>query len=1483
MIPPRQASSQRLLMSSPPPDSVHSDSDRNSGQNQHQQQQRGPPERPDRPDRRTTQRPTSPPMFSPSDRKGSFSNPTISQHTNQLMNSQMGQHPMTSFASPPPPPPRGISAGAGFSPANSANVGPNDYQAEGLSVATRRQTLRDDFQGGYGGAVIGTASPINSPIASRRAIHPIPSSPSMGASPSPLRVINVSPTSPPPSSRSFSDIGADDTTSPISARPNKDHHSMDFVPPPGTGKGPVEDINPYAMEAITPGSTMSPMVQSPSSTASPSAYIPPPPLMTSFSAAVSGSEGQNIIANSSPRSPLSGVNSHLPPSTSAVPGSDRKPGQPAQASTPIPGPLNDRSASPIAGKNMTTRGSGGSAFALGLGTDGSSTPVVTSVPEKSARRVSVQQQQQQQEVMKMSRVVQSENEMLKQEVEKLRKREQWLMAEVILTRDSLPAPTSGHGKKQEGNDDPSSLSLQEKRLSMVDLERELASGELEGQQLKIMKALVKVKEELKTAKMSIVTQAQTASNKIKEAERVRTAALQEAAYLKAKMSSMTNAQQDPGALARVEMERAADLEKRLTNALNELDAMEIQYQKAQETLEQEKRSRIAAEERSQGSILLADQAQSAHTRALAEITSLHSRASKAEAESREYAAQLAETQAGVSGHQSQSSGLLQKVQSLKQQVEEQELALERAQVAFSVANDRAARAEARSEEAAQKIDRLESQRFELSTEANRYKSEAERLQSKVEDLENRWQVSKDEVATLRKLVEDGLGAFSPRARSEKITPERKHDSIAILSTVSRVSELEHELASLKKLHSVSQAAATKSSSELADAMIELSRLEQASMQARTETISLQKLLSHEREAAAQLRSNLVKTEQQLEEKVKELEDHEVQLGLLQDVMREKGMIAEDIVVHARARGTPEYAIELEGKVRAAQERIEELEQELKEVRSRFNEQSVVLENQRQNANQQAEKMSILLRKIKKDLEETIKEKEEVEIVFKQLQEDHAHCDDHVQELSTSCENLKEQEEERMMMLKMHWEEEHQELSGQINDLQKKLEESEMQSSELSQKAISATERLQEVEALNEAISDELENLQGQMESMKKKAAKTEEQLKADVERLVTEIHQTQEKLHAKQSEFNEASELNEQLQRELEQALQAQNQSQNTNQGSTAAIQRLESERQDLEQRLKKAQEEIHILEGDNSVLEARLADAEKKVALLLEDMQSSMTDVSNSPPSSDNLAGIHQQLTNHLRLNLSNLNSQTTSGSASSSPSILKNQHHQQSSPVLTNAQRLINNARSASQGSRSSQGSHSNSPVSQNATTTLSPLGSPTSKIYHATKTILNRTKYSNQNSTIGTIGTIGKQQTPHVGEYDAGEHVKPSEHQQRDLDRDSVDSITRELEMLKVPWNKNTPAFMQQQQQQQQQQQVPQTYQYSGKLNDHKNQFYNYSDESSEGDNEEEYLAHMKQQQEQQQQHFKDTRSFNEKSTLRLKEYEQMIDEIENSRLH
>lgn len=1308
-----------------------------------------------------------------------------------------------------------------------------------------------------------------------------------------------------------------------------------------------DDVNPYAMEAISATTTSGP----PSSS-----YIPPPP--PSVSPAISAIAAPSIppplipplsapLPTPPTSSPLNSA-SLLPPSESKgllPPTPHSGPSTPVQtqapllpspigSSTPIPGPL-DRSASPAifpGGHSRAPPPPPTEPRHLRQGSFTSpSQPIsdlnLRSSPSDTARIKTLESR---------AEAAQDENQQLRQEAKErehelqmMKKRENWLVTEVMLARSgSTSTSTSSRDRNGLGREDDMDIERLEHELG-ADLQQNASAS-----QIKITKALIKVREELKNAKVSIATQAHAASLKIKDAERVRTGALQEAAYLKAKLSSLT--QQDPDALARVEMDRALDLEKRLTAALQELETLETHHAQTLDALEQERHARLEAEERSTASVTLAQEAQAAHTRAYTELSSLHTRVTKSEAESREYQAQLAETQAGFSGHQSQSSGLLQKVTSLKQQVEQQETALERTQKAYLIANDRATRAETLADEASKKLERLEGERLDLSNQVNRFRGESERYQSKAEELESLYKVSKDEVQTLRKLVEEGMASLTVRAGPGS-NPQNKHDSIAILSTVSRVSELEHELTSLKTLHTQSQSSASKSANDLADAMIELSRLEQSSIQARSEVLALQKLLSQEREGSTQLRNSLTKTEQDLEAKAKELEDHEVQLGLLKDVMREKGLLAEDVVEQARFRGSGDYVAQLEDRVMEAERRTEEQQQKLEDTRAHFTQQLDGIEAQRQATIQHAEKTGHLLRKIKNDLEATMKEKGVVETELKTLHEAHSRCANYAHELAALRESHKDKDNERVEMLQAHWDEERKELSGQVNELQNRLMDSEMHSTELSQKIISLTARIEEIENLNEAIADELETTQDEVAQVQANAQRQEQQLQADIEKLVQEIHLVQQGTQAKQRDLDEAMDLNEQLEQQLSHALEAQAaavtaSSKSKSDSHSSNLEQLEHLRKDLEQRLKKAQETITTLEGDNSVLKARLSDSEKKVTLLLDNMQNNSNP--NSPLNSANLAGVHQQLTS---VGARSAGSRTSAISVASIASAVTG--------TATVANRTVSNMKMNSSSSPSIASHGTNSPVAVGQTTSISsaiPSGLHINKATNA---------YSYGNKSMSPAYGYDIEDDSSSDDRDENEaaynqyHQHYGGHQQAQADkhvlkRDSVDSITRELEMLKVPWNKNTlntgtlntikksPSPSQQHQQQQQQP----LYQYS-------NNFYNiggedqddamhsytydnthshlYHDDDNKNSHSHIYQHHQDKHQGHEEEGYeddflsrlhqssspakvttaagssltstnttlattKDTHSFNDRSPLRLREYEQMIDEIENARM-
>lgn len=208
-------------------------------------------------------------------------------------------------------------------------------------------------------------------------------------------------------------------------------------------------------------------------------------------------------------------------------------------------------------------------------------------------------------------------------ITEMKKKEQWWRMEVSIARKMRAA-------RGETFDDQA----QTEEAMLVEF------SDASPDKLKLFEQLIAVKSEIRRVKQSIIHQAQPMSLKVEQADRMRIAALQEAGYFKSKYHALKSQQTEE--LARIEMERAADLEKRLALAMAENDNLGRQLEQLQQRAQHDHASRLAAEERAKEAHERAQEAQEAHQRALDELAKMHTRATKAENQAREGALQIAE-------------------------------------------------------------------------------------------------------------------------------------------------------------------------------------------------------------------------------------------------------------------------------------------------------------------------------------------------------------------------------------------------------------------------------------------------------------------------------------------------------------------------------------------------------------------------------------------------------------------------------------------------------------------------------------------------------------------------------------------------------------------------------------------------------------------------------------------------------------------------
>ncbi|KAG0358399.1 Negative regulator of mitotic exit [Gamsiella multidivaricata] len=798
------------------------------------------------------------------------------------------------------------------------------------------------------------------------------------------------------------------------------------------------------------------------------------------------------------------------------------------------------------------------------------------------------------------------------EIRELKQREQWLLAEVAMARKKM-----GEG----------ALNM------MVALKEDMGAfnADRDSEKYQIMQALLSVKAELERSKTSIVTQAQVVSNKLREAERVRTAALQEAAYLKAKVSALQSG--EASSLVMTETVRAVDLEKRLTVALALVDKLQSQSAQHDATLERERHARETAFERERQTTARAEEAELSHTRSLVELATLHERASKAEASLRECEAKNAANEAGLSSYQQQSTALFSQISALKTTVDHQKKSLEKVKLAYSVASDRAEHADRLWTQARQEIDNTHLEFASVRADLERAQREAEHWKAKAQDTDLLWQKAKNENETMRTLLEEDMNAstYTPGTNS------RKHDSIMAITSASRVAELEHELGTLRHLLRESQAAAAQANKDLGEAMVRISQLEQTSMTARAEAATAQRQLTASEDKVAALETQLSQKEEALEEMAKEQENNEVQLGVLRGVMRENGLLADDLILEALSQGadgkpvvaSPTTMTGLKSKVQYLEKRVQDSEVQLEEMNALKDQQKEriqQLEADYQTAVHYVQGSESMLQRLRDEAQAAKNEKDATLAKFQELEAAHAQCSDLRASASEAASAAAAAAAATLQ------------LQEEISDLHRQLHDAMGRSMELEQKMEEMTGVLQGSEAAVETTQAELKALKAKHHEHKKQGAISAENYQTKLEQLETTVHETQaslaetqQKLEASQRILEQAQALSKSKTKELDEALVALKDAQEAVaaakdvSASQACKRDLEEEKkrdaaaleaeqkraaayaahqEDLELVIDNAQKTIQELLGKNLDLEQQLRVSENKISILLDNFQ---------------------------------------------------------------------------------------------------------------------------------------------------------------------------------------------------------------------------------------------------------------------------------------
>ncbi|EPQ29219.1 uncharacterized protein PFL1_06868 [Pseudozyma flocculosa PF-1] len=505
------------------------------------------------------------------------------------------------------------------------------------------------------------------------------------------------------------------------------------------------------------------------------------------------------------------------------------------------------------------------------------------------------------------------------ELEAMRRREAWLKAALAMAAKKgfvepeqlqMPDGTSVEGR----SDTPDRVSLDG-----------FDTGPEGSEKDRIFKALVSLKTQLASAKSTIAQQAQGEADRMAESERARSAALQEAAYYRAKLAALESG--NVAEVSRLDRERAAKFEKSLAEALRESAQLERQVSSLREQAKLEQQLRNSAEERLSETAKRAMAAEAAQMKAYDELSALQKRSHASESSLRDYAEQVATLSSIAARHRADHEHARSQLDSHKTSVdthhaEQRGLAQQHAATIAEL--------QAQLEAKAQEAYAHSSRSAELETLLSQHRHEAE---------------------THRAAASGGLAALlaQQQQQQQQLNASRDLGSGAdgVPSHVEdKMRALEEEAESLRELHGQARQAADSHSAALQEMRERNLALEKQHAALRTELSAMRSQLTVALQEVARLKDTAGSKDIELRDRSRAVEAAQVKASLLKQFMADRGVsVPNDDELSVKSGYADRRIRELEDEIDARTREVQDAEHRLQDSESRVEELTRELEHQ----------------------------------------------------------------------------------------------------------------------------------------------------------------------------------------------------------------------------------------------------------------------------------------------------------------------------------------------------------------------------------------------------------------------------------------------------------------------------------------------------------------------------------------------------------
>ena len=428
-------------------------------------------------------------------------------------------------------------------------------------------------------------------------------------------------------------------------------------------------------------------------------------------------------------------------------------------------------------------------------------------------------------------------------------------------------------------------------------------------------------------------------------ERIRNAAVQEAAFYRAKLSAYEN--ESPDDMLRAERQRITDLERQVSALAQERTEQGKQVAELSSLVTVQTRIAEHAEARAAEAMRRSEALQEAHERSAQAHADLQERYSRVENSFR-----VQETR--TLQHSSKANKLEAEVKAMEEQIEELTTSkeqhiqfVEQMRDALAASSARAQELQDQWRESQDQVMQLQADLMEAKIDVEARSRDVALLRQRLTDTESAWARSREEAEQLRALTSNGLGDLLGLHRDLKADEERTtrgHNE--------KVRALETEASSLHKMLEEAGKRTEEAQQELLGSSQRVQELENEQLSLRAQLSGVRSQLQAVVMEASSLRKELTAKDAELQDFSLQSSDAEMRLAMFRNFFADRGEGIDEDELKAKIGEAPSRVIELESKLAARIRLQEEMEKELEATTRRKEE----LESRLQSLSNQLERL-----------------------------------------------------------------------------------------------------------------------------------------------------------------------------------------------------------------------------------------------------------------------------------------------------------------------------------------------------------------------------------------------------------------------------------------------------------------------------------------------------------------------------------------------